>query len=148
LSLNSFSLADRRIRPATKNTRNDIQQQSAHGSVERDQNSRNPSPHPKRMKINSGEMPSYVPAKLKGARDQYGRLATPNSPEDFYYHLSPTLKMERKKYIKTSELKKSGRGQHAVSNIASDAARLQQFMAIVSTRLSQETPFAATSVHS
>jgi hypothetical protein len=88
------------------------------------------------MKVDSGEA-AYVPSKLK-MRDQYGRLTTPNSPEDFFYHLSPSLKTERKKFIKTAELKKAGRGQHVVANISHAPGRLQQFLAMVSLPVAPE----------
>ena len=100
-------------------------QSSSRGAVERI-----PSPHAKRMKLDSGEAAAYVPSKQK-VRDQYGRL-TPNSPEDFYYHLSPALKLDRKKYLRTNELKKAGRGQRDLLAVNSPTFdRLQQFMAIV-----------------
>ncbi|XP_055339717.1 uncharacterized protein LOC129589172 [Paramacrobiotus metropolitanus] len=75
---------------------------------DKEKESRVPSPPYKRVKLDSGEM--AFPAKPK-VRSANGRLPFPDAPEDFFYHLSPHTKKERRKAITTAELKKAGRAQ-------------------------------------
>ncbi|OQV23938.1 Metastasis-associated protein MTA3 [Hypsibius exemplaris] len=105
-----------------------------------------PSPHAKRMKIDPGDVGAPSKLVIRG-RDRYGRLIAPNSPEDFFYHLSPALKTERKKYMKTVELKKAGRSQrNMMDSVPSVLSRLQNFLGIVSASSSVPPVVAAVNI--
>ncbi|XP_055330060.1 metastasis-associated protein MTA3-like [Paramacrobiotus metropolitanus] len=98
---------------------------------DREKESRVPSPPYKRVKLDSGEM--AFPAKPK-VRSANGRLPFPDAPEDFFYHLSPHTKKERRKAITTVELKKAGRAQRLMFTFLPNPGRLHHFLSIVPTQ--------------
>ncbi|XP_055346294.1 uncharacterized protein LOC129593844 [Paramacrobiotus metropolitanus] len=72
----------------------------------------------------------YMP-KVRSAN---GRLPFPDAPEDFFYHLSPHTKKERRKAITTAELKKAGRAQRLMFTFLPNPGRLHHFLSIVPTQ--------------